>query len=470
MQLPRLNRSQALFGGVILLGAACLAIAVYSLLGSLRNPEQTWERKAILLVDTLAKELAGEAARGPRVTPGSGEADPWERGPTDWQAYEQKLNEIEAQFPKSAERGPESRKVRGLMWEARNHGLDLRVEKDASVQKGLEQKWVAAVSLAEANLRALGARLRRKPAEEALAKRSAITKDLGIVALGILVLAGAAVYRIALRPPPPARTAAVSGAPSAVGGEFSLVAYRFSRDAIVAADHSGNVCSMNAAAEKMLGAPATSYLGRPLTRIFDLPEREMLDPEPALAKHDSGATIEIEMIYRRLRGRNNKNASIAILRERTQELVPVGERGVAPAQQMSPFEADSTLLADLLEHCPAPLVILDPGGRLVHFNRALFETTGYNVADIQGMPYWEVALRGAEAERERTEWASGAAVRTSTLVEETWWTASGEIHFEWSRSVFRDAGGKPLLVVGIGAVIGERGRAAKQVIEAKSQG
>jgi PAS domain S-box-containing protein len=355
----------------------------------------------------------------------------------------------------------ELKQVRGFLWEARAHGLDLRKEADPELQKQAEGKWKVAVAMAEARTRTAAARLVNRTAVDVWRVRSLRARDLGLGALGMLSLIGGLIWRSYFHQSAnePAKTASAGA-----GGDFSLVAYRFSRDAIIAADHHGDVFAMNAAAEKLLGAPASAFIGRPLERIVEVPDREVLEPAMTSARLRSGSELPVELIYRRMRGRTRK-ASIAILREPSKELA-VRTPPMAPmARPLSPLEADSTLLADLLMHSPAPLVVLDQSGRIVHFNRACFEATGYNVGEIRQLPYWEVTMRGEAAENERRSWESGEPLQQSRVVNQIWWTERGPVEFEWSWSIFRDAQGTGRLVVAIGVTV-DRGRAAEQVLEA----
>ncbi|MEZ5351980.1 MAG: PAS domain S-box protein [Bryobacteraceae bacterium] len=355
------------------------------------------------------------------------------------------------------------KRVEALIWEARGHASDLRSATDPGKRKRIEEKWRAAVSLAEANLNLFSARLRARPGATIEATRSVHARDLALGALGIVSLLGALLWRFALSPQADKRSATL---PRAAGSDFSLVAYRLSRDAIIAADHAGNVCAMNSSAEKMLGAPATCFIGKPLAKIVPAPDGELLEPRAVVATHHSGASIPVEMIYRRLRGRSRR-ASMAILRPRTsQALVPAAAPPAPAPTTAARLQADSTLLADLLSHCPAPLVVFDTSGRMLHFNRACFEATGYSVADVRDEPYWKVALGGEDAEMERRSWEAGVPLRHSRSVLQNWRTARGPVWFEWSWSVFRDGDGKPMFVVAIGAEVSPRARPVRAAIEA----
>ena len=56
----------------------------------------------------------------------------------------------------------------------------------------------------------------------------------------------------------------------------------------------------------------------------------------------------------------------------------------------------------------APVVVLDPEGRIVRFNRACELTTGYSMEEVQGKCIWDLFLRAEEAERFRAHLRAAA--------------------------------------------------------------
>jgi PAS domain S-box-containing protein len=119
------------------------------------------------------------------------------------------------------------------------------------------------------------------------------------------------------------------------------------------------------------------------------------------------------------------------------------------------------VFADSLLNMVASLVIVvDPGGRIVRFNRACEQTSGWTEAELKGRVFWEV-LRPAEsrADAARPYREGGSPLELPAAYEAEWQTRSGERRLiSWiNRPVF-DSTGEVTYVLGTGTDVTDRRR------------
>src|SRR6202163_2434548 len=66
------------------------------------------------------------------------------------------------------------------------------------------------------------------------------------------------------------------------------------------------------------------------------------------------------------------------------------------------LQQERNVLSAILDTVGALIVVLDPEGRIVRFNRACEQTTGYSFADVQGRPLWDLVLNTEDGDRLRS--------------------------------------------------------------------
>ena len=63
------------------------------------------------------------------------------------------------------------------------------------------------------------------------------------------------------------------------------------------------------------------------------------------------------------------------------------------------IDSDRAFLGALVDSSDLLVVILDPAGRIIGFNRACENATGYAKDEVKGKKLWECLLRGEEESR-----------------------------------------------------------------------
>lgn len=111
-----------------------------------------------------------------------------------------------------------------------------------------------------------------------------------------------------------------------------------------------------------------------------------------------------------------------------------------PLQQqnlpMSPPEPITDVTRAILDVISSPTIAADLGGRLIQFNRAAENLTGYKAAEVLGKPVWEVFLKEEQAAQMREEFERQFF---PVYFENHWVLADGSIRdLSWSSTVVRD--------------------------------
>lgn len=114
-------------------------------------------------------------------------------------------------------------------------------------------------------------------------------------------------------------------------------------------------------------------------------------------------------------------------------------------------------LDDLLDVLGALVVVLDVDGRVVRFNRACEELTGYREAEVVGKPVWDVLIAEGESEAVRAVFDDlHESVQPNSNTND-WITKNGERRrIAWSNTVSVGDNGSVEYVIGTGIDITDR--------------
>ena len=127
------------------------------------------------------------------------------------------------------------------------------------------------------------------------------------------------------------------------------------------------------------------------------------------------------------------------------------------------IQDEKRFVSTILETVGALIVVLDTEGRIVRFNQACEQITGYSFAEARDRHVWEFLLVPDEIEQVIAIFDNLRLTRFPNRHENYWVTKSGERRLiAWSNTVLQDSEGAVTHVVGTGIDITER----KQVEEA----
>jgi PAS domain S-box-containing protein len=117
-----------------------------------------------------------------------------------------------------------------------------------------------------------------------------------------------------------------------------------------------------------------------------------------------------------------------------------------------PFdESTGGFAGTLLDALEALVVVLDRDGRIVRFNRACEQTTGYTAAEVVGRRVWEFLLPEADVVAVRSVFEALRSGGFPSRHENWWLTRAGEPRrIVWSNSAIVDDAGAVRYVIGTG--------------------
>lgn len=353
--------------------------------------------------------------------------------------------------------------VRAHEWMARVDGLRKDITPVSTEQdcKTAEAGWRANGSQAVVEFRLAALGLRSIPADALAAERKKRITGLFVVlamAAAIGVTAGSAFLvkerekvaesRPQRRPPNPPMPSRVETS--------AAIAVEFTREAILTLDPTLRILSINPAAETLFGYRSAELMGANLHALLptlalrgELPVDASVAPSFEAARHQSGKTLQVELSLHSV-NRQGRRTVIAIAREAAKAVA--ADSGEIP---------EASVVADLAKFCPAPLVIYDTEGCIVHVNEAFTETMAAEFNQVHSRPYWRIFLDGETAENARREWLLLAALNLPDSIEQNWRTLDGRsASMTWARSALRDNEGRVRFVIAIGALneIQARGR------------
>lgn len=131
------------------------------------------------------------------------------------------------------------------------------------------------------------------------------------------------------------------------------------------------------------------------------------------------------------------------------------------------LEKERNFVSAILDTASALVVVIDPQGHIVRFNRACEQTTEYTFAEVQGESVWEKLLPTAKIESVQATFKDLQAKFFPHQYEDYWVTKSGTYRLiSWSNTVLLDAQGAIEYVIGTGIDITERKQAEAALSQA----
>jgi PAS domain S-box-containing protein len=133
------------------------------------------------------------------------------------------------------------------------------------------------------------------------------------------------------------------------------------------------------------------------------------------------------------------------------------------------LQQERNVLSAIFDTVGALIVVLDPEGRIVRFNRACEQTTGYSFADVQGKYVWDLFLAAEEIEDFKTLLEQSRSGQPRKEYEGHWLTRDGVPRLiSWSTTVLiRGQGVSHTIATGIDVT--ERKRLEKTILEVSAR-
>jgi PAS domain S-box-containing protein len=223
-------------------------------------------------------------------------------------------------------------------------------------------------------------------------------------------------------------------------------------------DSEGAIRLVNRAGCALLGFETKQLLGRPLWELAAPEERgafresigrqlagvEKIEPFQGSFLHGDGSVRTIEFYAGHIEDEAGRIA---------------GMRGLL-------IDADDSLAKDrdftnaVIENAGSLMLVLDPEGRILQFNRACEQTSGYTFEEVKGRLFWDVLIVPEEIEPLRDAFSRLREGMAPVYHENHWRTRSGELRLiSWSNVALRDKRQTAPYVSSTGIDITERRRA-----------
>ena len=114
-------------------------------------------------------------------------------------------------------------------------------------------------------------------------------------------------------------------------------------------------------------------------------------------------------------------------------------------------EGGGDLVAAVLETAGAFIVVLDCEGRIIRFNRACEEGTGYKFDEVRGRTLWDFLLVPDEVEAVKRVFNSLKQGEIPSQFKNYWVKKDGERRLiDWRNTVLTDSAGAVQFVIGVG--------------------
>lgn len=135
------------------------------------------------------------------------------------------------------------------------------------------------------------------------------------------------------------------------------------------------------------------------------------------------------------------------------------------------LRAERDFSGALLDVAGSVVVVLDRQGRIVRFNPACENTTGYRLDEVKGKAYWDVFVASEEAAATREAFTQMVATNDFPNSNESTWISrdGGRRHIAWSSGALLDEAGEVDYVIASGIDITARRLAETELREARER-
>jgi PAS domain S-box-containing protein len=130
------------------------------------------------------------------------------------------------------------------------------------------------------------------------------------------------------------------------------------------------------------------------------------------------------------------------------------------------LQQERNVVSAILDTVGTLVVVLDPSGRIIRFNRACERITGYTFAQVKYTYLWELFSVPNEARRFKAMFAQMQEGLLQKEYESEWVARNGERHLiAWSGTALPGDDGTPAYIIATGIDITERKRLEQAILE-----
>ena len=237
-------------------------------------------------------------------------------------------------------------------------------------------------------------------------------------------------------------------------------------DAVVAVDNDRSITYWNRSAEKMYDIASEEVLGRKLDEVY---QQRWFNAEDEKASEEALATTGFwrgNKIHDVKTGKEiHVSSSVSRLHDETGEisgLVSVTRDITRQRQTEDTFKKERNFYSSVLGAAASLVLVLDKEGRILLFNRACEELSGYSVNEVRKKHLWDFLMSPEEAQSAQAFFKDLKSDQFPHSHEDYWITKDATRRLvAWSERALTDEKGSVACVVATGAEISEH-REAKE--------
>jgi PAS domain S-box-containing protein len=140
------------------------------------------------------------------------------------------------------------------------------------------------------------------------------------------------------------------------------------------------------------------------------------------------------------------------------------EKRLAAAEEA--LRKEHAFSAAILDTSGAMMIVLDREGKIIRFNRACEQTTGYSFDEVKGKFIWDIFIPSEELSSVKAVFKKLYSGKFPIKSENHWVSKSGEARLiAWSRTALLNDNGAVEYIIGSGIDITDRKRLEHEVIE-----
>jgi len=134
-------------------------------------------------------------------------------------------------------------------------------------------------------------------------------------------------------------------------------------------------------------------------------------------------------------------------------------------QRVGTLKKERNFVSTVLDTVDAMVMVLNPQGRILRFNRACEETTGYFLNEVRGKHFWDLFLAADEAAKVKTAFEALQTDQSPNDYESRWLTKNGRSRIiSWSNNAFFGKGREVEYIVSTGIDITERRQLEERLV------
>jgi PAS domain S-box-containing protein len=134
------------------------------------------------------------------------------------------------------------------------------------------------------------------------------------------------------------------------------------------------------------------------------------------------------------------------------------------------LQEERNVVSAILHTVGALVVVLDPQGRIVRFNRACEQLSGYSFEEVKEKDFWDLCVVPEEAERFKIIVEQLRDGNSATEYETSWVARDGSRRLiAWSSTILPGEHGTPAYIIATGIDITERKRLEKAILEISAE-